>query len=327
MGANYFIGRIKMFTSTLCIVLAVCATLASHSSGFQFEGLYEPGNIQEDELHTSTVAPAYHIGPEFWNRMVNHGNREQLMRTAVKPAAQNVTRDADTRDKKKKRKKDKETTEIPTAMQPTPHPPPAEVRKLSQAREPRFESVSQMHPNSSASVVPHAEAGYLFHSLGLLTNDAHLFVQMLEELNEKNYKTLVKLLRHHHSSSLAAADYDAMLQTWMQIAIGSEALSENFLRRMYNLAGANRSADYTSALLSNLRIYLKSYVSGILKRQDTVLQTAFGFVNQTSITSDDFTLLEKLLGLHQEIHTHSFKTMNIYVDLVNRLVDIKPEST
>ncbi|CAI2737850.1 unnamed protein product [Dicrocoelium dendriticum] len=175
--------------------------------------------------------------------------------------------------------------------------------------------------------MPHAETGYLFHALGLLTNDAHSFVQMLEDLNEKNYKTLANLLRHHHSSSLGAADYDAMLQTWMQIAIGSEELTESFLRRMYNLAGANRSADYTSALLSNLRIYLKSYVSGILKRQHTVLQTAFGFVNQNSITIDDFTLLEKLLGLHQEIHTHSFKTMNIYVDLVNRLVDIKPEST
>ncbi|CAI2737462.1 unnamed protein product [Dicrocoelium dendriticum] len=171
------------------------------------------------------------------------------------------------------------------------------------------------------------ETRRLLRALRLLTNDAHSFVQILEELNEKNYMTLANLLRHHHTSTLAAADYDALIQTWMQIAIGSEELTENFLNRMHNLAGANRSADYTSALLSNLRNYLKSYVSGILKRQDTVLQTGFGFANQTSITIDDFTLLEKLLGLHQEIHTHSFKTMNVYVDLVKRLVDIKPEST
>ncbi|CAI2737466.1 unnamed protein product [Dicrocoelium dendriticum] len=339
MGAKHFARRIKMFTSVLCIVLAVCATLASHSSAKYIER-HKRDVASDLDIPSIDASP---IGPEFWDRIFNQGNSEQQRRIAVNPVVQNVTRDEvgklsateitqppkkgdfATTDKKKKKKdsdrkerkekkkdkktteipttmqptphplpaevkkpsqaqepQDKKRTEIPTTMQPTPHPLPAEVKKPSQAQEPRFGSPSQMHPNASASVMPHAETGYLFHALGLLTNDAHSFVQMLEDLNEKNYKTLANLLRHHHSSSLGAADYDTMLQTWMQIAIGSEELTESFLRRMHNLAGANRSVDYTSALLSNLRIYLKSYVSGILKRQHTVLQTAFGFVNQNS---------------------------------------------
>ncbi|CAI2737465.1 unnamed protein product [Dicrocoelium dendriticum] len=176
-----------MFTSLLCVAFAVCATLALHSSakyierhkrdvasdidissidGFPFEGLYAPDDVRDDEVPTSSVTPASPIGPEFWNRIFNQENSEQLTRIAVNPVVQNVTRDevammsateitqppkkgdADETDKKKKRMKIRRRQKF-TTMQPTPHTLPAEVKKPSQAQEPRFGSPSQMHPNTS----------------------------------------------------------------------------------------------------------------------------------------------------------------------------------
>ncbi|CAH8647075.1 unnamed protein product [Dicrocoelium dendriticum] len=86
------------------------------------------------------------------------------------------------------------------------------------------------------------------------------------------------------------------------------------------------AAEHTSTLLSSLRLYIESYITGVLARQETLLLTAFDFVNQTKLTMEEHSLLENLLGINQEIHTDSFKTMNTYVILIDRLADVSQSS-
>ncbi|CAI2737782.1 unnamed protein product, partial [Dicrocoelium dendriticum] len=99
----------------------------SSIDSFPFEGLYAPDDVHDDDVPTSSATPASTIGPEFWNRIFDQGNPEQLRRIAAKPVAQNVTlaeldmmseitqppkkRDDDTTDKKKEDSDNKEEKE------------------------------------------------------------------------------------------------------------------------------------------------------------------------------------------------------------------------
>ncbi|CAH8608158.1 unnamed protein product [Dicrocoelium dendriticum] len=185
---------------------------------------------------------------------------------------------------------------------------------------------STKQPKRRETLTPHSETGYLYDAIKMLTHGARSFVQMLEEINNKNYKSVAEILSRHSTSQFNSADYDAMLQTWVQVAKGSEELTEVFLQRMASLTMPNMSAEHTSTLLSSLRMYIESYITGVLARQETLLLTAFDFVNQTKLTMEEHSLLENLLGINQEIHTHSFKTMNTYVILIDRLADISQTS-
>ncbi|CAH8608145.1 unnamed protein product [Dicrocoelium dendriticum] len=164
---------------------------------------------------------------------------------------------------------------------------------------------STKQPKRRETLTPHSETGYLYDAIKMLTHGARSFVQMLEEINNKNYKSVAEILSRHSTSQFNSADYDAMLQTWVQVA---------------------KAAEHTSTLLSSLRMYIESYITGVLARQETLLLTAFDFVNQTKLTMEEHSLLENLLGINQEIHTHSFKTMNTYVILIDRLADISQSS-
>ncbi|CAH8647060.1 unnamed protein product [Dicrocoelium dendriticum] len=188
------------------------------------------------------------------------------------------------------------------------------------------DSSSTKHPKKSESITPQHESGYLYDAIKMLTQGARYFVKMLEEINNKNYKSVAEILSRHSNSQFNSADYDAMLQTWVQVAKGSEELSDVFLQKMASLTMPNMSAEHTSTLLSSLRLYIESYITGVLARQETLLLTAFDFVNQTKLTMEEHSLLENLLGINQEIHTDSFKTMNTYVLLIDRLADVSQNS-
>ncbi|KAF5406226.1 hypothetical protein PHET_00249 [Paragonimus heterotremus] len=145
----------------------------------------------------------------------------------------------------------------------------------------------------------------------------------LETINERNYRAITEFLKRHAGSGLQTSDYDVMLQSWRQVAIGSEELTEQFLRKMSLLASTNQTIDYKTVILLNVKTYIQTYIASVVKRQNLMMDTAFNLVNQPSLSKSEFTLLENLLNFHQQIHTHSFRTMNTYNELVNRLANIK----
>ncbi|KAF6769217.1 hypothetical protein AHF37_12375 [Paragonimus kellicotti] len=42
----------------------------------------------------------------------------------------------------------------------------------------------------------------------------------LENINEGNYRSITEFLKRHAGSGLQTSDYDAMLQSWSQVATG-----------------------------------------------------------------------------------------------------------
>ncbi|CAI2737281.1 unnamed protein product [Dicrocoelium dendriticum] len=59
---------------------------------------------------------------------------------------------------------------------------------------------SSKQPKMSESLTPHNESGYLYDAIKMLTQGARSFVKMLEEINNKNYKSVAEILSRHSSS-------------------------------------------------------------------------------------------------------------------------------
>ncbi|KAF7262441.1 hypothetical protein EG68_00356 [Paragonimus skrjabini miyazakii] len=170
------------------------------------------------------------------------------------------------------------------------------------------------------------ESEHMINAIRLLTTNARNFMGSLEAINEKNYRSMTEFLKRHAGSGLQTADYGAMLQSWKLVATGSEELTEQFLRKMSLLAIMNHTIEHTVAILLSVKTYMQQYISDIVKRQNLMMDTAFGLVNQPTLSQSEFLLLENLLNFHQQVHTHSFRTMNTYVELLNRLANIKKSS-
>ncbi|CAH8646855.1 unnamed protein product [Dicrocoelium dendriticum] len=180
--------------------------------------------------------------------------------------------------------------------------------------------------STSATTTPQPDYSHLYQAISSLTKQATTFIKMLNEFNDKNYRSLVRLLSQISSSLSNPSDFENVLQTWVKIAEGSEQLTENFLQRMSALVEPNRPVEHTTVLLSNLKSYLESYISDVLKRQDVSLQTAFDMLDRDTLTKEELTLLDTLFGFQQQIQAHSFKTLNEYVDLVDSLVAVTKDS-
>ncbi|KAF5406227.1 hypothetical protein PHET_00250 [Paragonimus heterotremus] len=184
------------------------------------------------------------------------------------------------------------------------------------------------HPTVEQNVtdfplVPREKSEHMINAIRLLTANARNFMSSLETINEKNYRSMTEFLKRHAGSGLQTADYGVMLQSWKLVATGSEELTEQFLRKMSLLATMNRTIEHTTAILLGVKTYIQAYISNIVKRQNLMMDTAFSLVNQPSLSQSEFQLLENLLNFHQQVHTHSFRTMNTYIELLNRLADIK----
>ncbi|KAF7262440.1 hypothetical protein EG68_00355 [Paragonimus skrjabini miyazakii] len=184
-------------------------------------------------------------------------------------------------------------------------------------------------------LVPRDETKHLIHAIRLLTTNARNFLGSFETINERNYRAVTEFLKRHAGSNLQTSDYGAMLQSWRQVAIGSEELTEQFLRKLFLLASKNQNSsflfclysiqaiEYKTVILLNVKTYIQAYIASVVKRQNLMMDTAFNMVNQPSLSKSEFTLLENLLNFHQQVHTHSFRTMNTYIELLNRLANIK----
>ncbi|CAH8646870.1 unnamed protein product [Dicrocoelium dendriticum] len=190
-------------------------------------------------------------------------------------------------------------------------------------------AITEKPKNATTTVsntTPQPDYSNLYQAIPLLSNQAITFIKMLNEFNDKNYRSLVRLLSQISSSLSNPSDFENALQIWVRIAEGSEQLTESFLQRMSALVEPNRPVEHATVLLSNLKTYMESYISDVLKRQDAALQTAFDMLDRDTLTKEELTLLDTLFGFQQRIQAHSFKTLNEYVGLVDGLAAVTKDS-